>query len=141
MDPFGQLFTLIASHASGRMKISYADVGQYGRFLREVVGECQRAGQACGHYVAVTNVDSATFECLSTVKRAVNKTARMTYDSIRKQSIVRLMPGPIHESMGIDFFCEIRDAIRSIPGHPNSIFGTAATRRRARGDGSKQWWQ
>ena len=48
------------------------------------------------------------------------------------------MPDPIHETMGIEFYCDIRDVINRIPGHRNSTTGTAATRCRVRGEGAKE---
>ena len=51
--------------------------------------------------------------------REIDKTARMTYkyDHIRKQIIIKLMPGTIHEVMAIEFFCKLKYVTDLLPGH------------------------
>lgn len=128
-DPFGDLMALVAVKFGGRLKTSYQGPRGYRKFLRAVFEECLEDGPVCGRYVALTNLSPTDFQRICHIHRQVSKSARITYDFVKKQLIVRFMPGPVHDSVGAELYHSIRDTILQLPGHNCYSMYTVATAR------------
>ena len=128
-DPFGDLMSLIRTHSSGRFKVSFENVRQYRGFLKGVFEECVKGGPVCGHYCGVTNVDPGVFNKISHIHTEICKSSCATYDNVKKQLIVKFMPGVAHDTTGMELYLLVRDTIGALPGHDRFSIRSMATSR------------
>ena len=69
------------------------------------------------------------YERICDIHREITKSARITYDFIRKKLIVRLMPWTVHDIIGAELYNSIRDTIIQLPGHDRySVYSVATSR-------------
>ena len=73
--------------------------------------------------MAITYIDPPTFQRLSKLSDGFIRASRLCYDYLKKQLVIKYMPGIPHELVGGEFFYAIRQVIERLPGHG---FGSVA---------------
>ncbi|RPA90706.1 hypothetical protein L873DRAFT_390164 [Choiromyces venosus 120613-1] len=126
-----------ASLIPDKNKYEYQSARELVRVLISII----ELGSAEEYFLYFHGIIAREFESIERELHAVQlrSAVRFTFENSLHAAILRIMPGPEHEKVGIELYMIIVMKIASIPGHSHeSIAGVSATRFQVPGVRSKE---